>query len=100
MEEVTKIYDFKPTIVGTTVFARDFDIDEFDQEYDLKLFIYNVQNVKIQEVPLVRISNTKWRWEKYKEMKPVAIYKYSLFYLVNNIERQILKGLVPVNSVI
>lgn len=100
MEEVTKVHDFKATVFGTTVFAKDFDIDEFNGEYNLKLVIYNSQKVKIEEVLLNRITPTKWRWEKHKELKPVGLYKYSLFYLVNNTERQILKGLIPVNSVV
>lgn len=100
MEEVVQTHNFKPNVFGKTVFAKDFILAEADETYDLKLELFNLKDVKIETVSLSRITPTKWRWEEHKETKPIGVYQYSLSYTKGAIDRQFLKGLIPVIPVV
>lgn len=100
MEEVVQTHNFKPNVFGKTVFAKDFILAEADETYDLKLELFNLKDVKIETIALTRLLPNCWRWEEFKETKPVGVYQFSLSYTKGTTDRQFLKGLIPVIPVV
>ena len=88
-------YDYS-TVYDHTVFRKSFTIDEAQANWDLKMEVFDATGVKVKTVPLVRENATTWNIAEYKEDLTPSTYRYTLCYLIGELERVILTGKITV----